>query len=87
MGDISTNGNFTALYVHQLAKAWRLKLNMQVRTATYRGRVHTKQEERGEGGGAEGAPRCLCIAAPKWSQRGASVCLIPYDLRHRGRDG
>ncbi|KAL5499625.1 hypothetical protein EMCRGX_G011077 [Ephydatia muelleri] len=29
MGDISTNGNFTALYVHQLAKAWRLKLNMQ----------------------------------------------------------
>lgn len=35
MGDISTSGNFTALYVHQFTKAWRLKLNMQVRRHTH----------------------------------------------------
>ena len=30
LGELSTNGNFSALLVHQIAKAWKLKLNAQV---------------------------------------------------------
>ena len=33
LGELSTNGNFSALLVHQIAKAWKLKLNAQVNGA------------------------------------------------------
>ncbi|CAI8029918.1 Mitochondrial import receptor subunit TOM40 homolog 1 [Geodia barretti] len=29
LGEISTNGNFSALFLHQIAKAWKVKINTQ----------------------------------------------------------
>jgi hypothetical protein len=34
LGEISTNGNFSALFLHQIAKAWKVKINTQVRTGS-----------------------------------------------------
>lgn len=30
LGELSTNGNFSALLMHQLTKTWKVKLNAQV---------------------------------------------------------
>ena len=33
LGEMATSGNFSALLLHQIAKAWKVKLNAQVSTA------------------------------------------------------
>ena len=37
LGELSTNGNFSALLMHQLTKTWKIKLNAQVgmKTTSY----------------------------------------------------
>ena len=30
LGEMATNGNFSALLLHQIAKAWKVKINAQV---------------------------------------------------------
>ena len=36
VGEISTSGNFAAVFLHQFGKAWRVKLNAQVGLSNHR---------------------------------------------------
>jgi mitochondrial import receptor subunit TOM40 len=35
LGEISTNGNFSALFLHQIAKAWKVKINTQMQESKW----------------------------------------------------
>ena len=35
LGEISTNGNFSALFLHQVAKAWKVKINAQMQESKW----------------------------------------------------